>query len=44
MLLWNSQAFNFKAVYAYIIIIAFLGGIMNYGMIKVEKKVKEKLV
>lgn len=42
MLLWNSQAFNFKAVYAYIIIIAVLGGLMNYGMLKIEKKLKER--
>ena len=42
MLLWNSQAFNFKAVYAYIIIIAVLGGFMNYLMLKIENKLKEK--
>lgn len=42
MLLWNSHAFNFKAVYAYIIIIALLGGLMNFMMQIAERKAKER--
>lgn len=44
MLLWSSHAFDFKAVYAYIILIALMGGLMNLVMLKIEKKVKENLV
>lgn len=44
MLLWASHAFDFKAVYAYIILIALMGGLMNFVMLKIEQKVKEKLV
>lgn len=44
MLLWASHAFDFKAVYAYIILIAAMGGIMNFTMLKIEKKVKENLL
>lgn len=44
MLLWSSHAFDFKAVYAYIILIALMGGLMNLAMLKIEKRVKEKLV
>lgn len=44
MLLWSSHAFDFKSVYAYIILIAALGGLLNFGMLKIENKVKENLV
>lgn len=44
MLLWSSHAFDFKAVYAYIILIAVIGGVMNYLMSIIERKVKEKLI
>ena len=44
MLLWASHAFDFKAVYAYIILIALISGLMNLAMLKIEKKVKEKLI
>lgn len=44
MLLWSSHAFDFKAVYAYIILIAIMGGLMNLAMLKIEKKVKENLI
>lgn len=44
MLLWSSHAFDFKAVYAYIILIALIGGFMNLAMLKIERKVKENLV
>lgn len=43
MLLWASHAFDFKGVYAYIIIIAAMGGLVNWLMLIVERKVKEKL-
>ena len=43
MLLWASHAFDFKSVYAYIIIIALIGGAINWLMLIVEKRVKEKL-
>lgn len=42
MLQWSSQAFNFKAVYAYIIIIAAIGGLINWTMLKIEKRIKER--
>lgn len=44
MLLWSSHAFDFKGVYAYIILIALIGGFMNLAMLKIERKVKENLV
>lgn len=44
MLLWSSHAFNFKSVYAYIILIALIGGIMNFAMLIIERKVKENLI
>lgn len=43
MLLWSSHAFDFKGVYAYIIIIALIGGMINWGMLIIEKRVKETL-
>ena len=43
MLLWSSHAFDFKAVYGYIIIIAVIGGLINYAMLITERKVKENL-
>lgn len=44
MLLWSSHAFDFKAVYAYIILIAIMGGLMNLTMLIIERKVKEKII
>ena len=44
MLLWSSHAFDFKSVYAYIILIAAMGGIMNYLMLIIERKLKEKII
>lgn len=44
MLLWASHAFDFKSVYAYIILIAVIGGLMNFTMLIIERKVKENLI
>lgn len=44
MLLWSSHAFDFKSVYAYIILIALIGGLMNFMMLIIERKVKENLI
>ena len=44
MLLWSSHAFDFKSVYAYIILIALIGGLMNFSMLIIERKVKENLI
>lgn len=43
MLLWSSHAFDFKAVYAYIILIATMGGLINFLMLIIERKAKEKI-
>jgi len=37
-LLWQSQAFEFSKVYATIIIIAAVGGLMNYALLSLQKR------
>ena len=41
-LLWSAQSFQFERVYAAIIVIAAIGGIMNFGLLKIQRKLNRK--
>jgi len=41
-LLWSAQSFQFERVYATIIVIAAIGGIMNFGLLLVQKLLNKK--
>lgn len=43
-LLWASQSFDFNGVYAYIIIIAVLGGLMNWAMLIIQKNIEKRFL
>ena len=40
-LLWSAQSFQFERVYATIIIIATIGGLMNFGMMLLQRKLSK---